>query len=60
MKFLQSTTDTLLVIATIALIGFTAFKITDPKDFVAFMGMLASYKFGRYQGTEKVTTPELG
>lgn len=50
MKFLQSTTDTILVGITLALIGFTAFGITDPKDFITFVSMVASYKFGKAQG----------
>lgn len=54
MKFLQSTTDTILLVLTIALVGFTAKGITDPKDFYAFVGMIASYKFGKVQQTKDI------
>lgn len=47
-------TDLLLFILAIALAVFTYLGITDPKDFVAFIGMVASYKFGRSQGVDKV------
>jgi hypothetical protein len=46
-------TDLLLFILSIALAVFTFMGITDPKDFVAFIGMVASYKFGRAQGLDK-------
>jgi len=49
-KIFASTTDTILFLLALALIAFTALKITDPKDFIAFVGMVASYKFGRTQG----------
>lgn len=46
-------TDLLLFVLSLALIVFTFLKIIDPKDFVAFLGMVASYKFGRSQGVDK-------
>ena len=46
-------TDVLLFLLSIALCAFTIMKLTDPKDFVAFLGMVASYKFGRAQGVDK-------
>lgn len=58
MKFLQSTTDTILALVTVALIAFTAFGITDPKDFITFVSMVASYKFGRAQATKEVSREE--
>lgn len=58
MKFLESTTDTILLIVTLALIGFTSFGITDPKDFITFVSMVASFKFGKYQGEKATTTEE--
>jgi hypothetical protein len=60
MKFLSSTTDTILVALTLALIAFTALHITDPKDFYAFVGMVASYKFGRSQAVTPPTPPAVG
>lgn len=60
MKFLSSTTDTILITLTLALIAFTALHITDPKDFYAFVGMVASYKFGRSQSDSNKTTPNIG
>lgn len=56
MKFLQSTTDTILAAVTMALIGFTAFGITDPKDFITFVSMVSSYKFGKAQGAKEEPT----
>lgn len=55
LEFLGSTTDTLLVLLTCALILFTFKGILDPKDFYAFCGMVASYKFGR--SMTNATTP---
>lgn len=46
-------TDLLLFTLATALIIFTFLGKTDPKDFVAFIGMVASYKFGRSQGIDK-------
>lgn len=46
-------TDLLLFILALSLAVFTYLGITDPKDFVAFIGMVASYKFGRSQGVDK-------
>lgn len=46
-------TDVLLFLLSIALCAFTVMKLTDPKDFIAFLGMVASYKFGRSQGVDK-------
>lgn len=56
MKFLQSTTDTILAAVTMALIGFTAFGITDPKDFITFVSMVSSYKFGKAKGAKEEPT----
>lgn len=54
-------TDLLLFILALALAVFTYLGITDPKDFVAFIGMVSSYKFGRSQGVDKpVDTQNLG
>lgn len=47
-------TDLLLFLLAIALICFTYFGITDPKDFYAFVGMIASYKFGKAQTVDKL------
>jgi len=47
LPFLGSTTETIILIATISLVFFTAKGITDPKDFITFLSMVASYKFGR-------------
>lgn len=47
-------TDLLLFVLAVALMAFTFLDKTDPKDFVAFIGMVASYKFGRSQGVDKV------
>lgn len=47
LEFLGSTTDTIIVITAFALIVFTYKGITDPKDFITFLSMVASYKFGR-------------
>ena len=46
-------TDLLLFLLAVALIAFTYLGITDPKDFYAFVGCVASYKFGRSQSAEK-------
>ena len=46
-------TDVLLFLLALAMVVFTFLGITDPKDFVAFLGMVASYKFGRSQGVDK-------
>lgn len=56
MKFLESTTDTILAAVTLALIGFTAAGITDPKDFITFVSMVASYKFGKAQASKEEPT----
>ena len=53
-------TDLLLFTLSIALAVFTYLGITDPKDFVAFIGMVASYKFGRSQGVDKPVTETQG
>lgn len=45
----SSTTNLLIILLATALIVFTYLKIVDPKDFIAFLGMVAAYKFGRYQ-----------
>ena len=45
-------TDLLLFLLAIGLMTFTYLGLTDPKDFVAFIGMVASYKFGRSQGVD--------
>jgi len=45
----KTNTDLLLFLLAIGLITFTYLGLTDPKDFVAFIGMVASYKFGRSQ-----------
>ena len=46
-------TDLLLFLLALSLIGFTWLGLTDPKDFIAFLGMVASYKFGRAQGLDR-------
>ena len=46
-------TDLLLFLLAVGLMTFTFLGLTDPKDFVAFIGMVASYKFGRSQGVDK-------
>ena len=53
-------TDLLLFLLSVGLLAFTYLGKTDPKDFVAFIGMVASYKFGRSQGVEKVSVQDLG
>ena len=42
-------TDLLLFLLAIGLMVFTYMGITDPKDFYGFVGMVASYKFGKSQ-----------
>lgn len=49
-------TDLLLFMLSFALLIFTFMKLTDPKDFIAFLGMVASYKFGRAQSVDKNDT----
>lgn len=49
-------TDLLLFLLAVGLMAFTFLGITDPKDFVAFIGMVASYKFGRSQGVDKLVS----
>jgi hypothetical protein len=49
MNILKSTTNTIALILTLSMVGFTAFGIADPKDFVAFLMMVMTYKFGRNQ-----------
>lgn len=46
-------TDLLLFLLALALIAFTFLKLIDPKDFIAFLMSVASYKFGRAQGVDK-------
>ena len=48
-KIFASTTDTIIFILTLALIAFTALKITEAKDFMTFLLMVASFKFGKSQ-----------
>lgn len=50
----KANTDLLLFVLSLALATFTYLGVTDPKDFVAFIGMVASYKFGRSQGVDKL------
>ena len=45
----KTSTDLLLFLLSVGLLTFTYLGLTDPKDFVAFVGMVASYKFGRSQ-----------
>lgn len=56
MNILKSTTNTIALLLALAMVGFTAFGIADPKDFVAFLMMVMTYKFGRNQPK----TTELG
>lgn len=49
----SSTTNLVLLLMTISLIALTFLKIMDPKDFFSFLGMVASYKFGRSQATKE-------
>lgn len=41
-------TDLLLFLLAIGLMTFTYLGLTDPKDFVAFIGMIVSYKLTKY------------
>lgn len=54
---LNSTTNIIVLILTLSMVGFTAFGIADPKDFMAFLMMVMTYKFGRNQAQK---TSELG
>lgn len=49
LNIFKSTTDTILTMLIVALIGFTLKGTVDPKDFMGIVLMVASYKFGRNQ-----------
>lgn len=44
-----STTNTLILVMTLALVVFTWFGKVTGEQFIAFLGMVATYKFGRNQ-----------